>query len=455
MTDFAELRAQMVRDQIEARGVTSAAVLNAMRLVPREAFVDADLAEFAYDDTPLPIASEQTISQPYIVAEMIRAAAVAPGDRVLEIGAGSGYAAAVISRIATDVYAVERHAALARAARQRLAALGYDNVSVLEGDGTLGWPEHAPYDAIVVSTGGPSAPAALLDQLAIGGRLVIPIGATPRVQRLVRITRQAADRYDEDDLGAVQFVPLIGVGGWEEDADVRPRRRRFGTDVLTRLIRESAEPIDDIESVSLSPCSTGWAMPGWCCSVRPLTERQNSIACARASHASSFYGEAFGCSRSRPTGPMPRSSTVTFATCQRAHGLGKRSVAFPVGCGETKRRASSSSGCANTIEIKWIRARASVFTASICTRCTRPLRKSSTTSIGSIPSRRLRPKRGTVASRPGRVTRPRMDEPRSWANFVTARLTSLPCSVSSWRDVSSTPRPTATSSSMQSKTHGW
>jgi protein-L-isoaspartate(D-aspartate) O-methyltransferase len=253
MTDFAKLRAQMVRDQIQARGVTNAAVLNAMRSVPREAFVDAHLAEFAYDDTPLPIASEQTISQPYIVAEMIRAAAVAPGDRVLEIGAGSGYAAAVISRIATDVYAVERHAELARAARQRLAALGYDNVSVLEDDGTLGWPEHAPYDVIVVSAGGPSAPAALLDQLAIGGRLVIPVGATPRVQRLLRITRQAADRYDEDDLGAVQFVPLIGVGGWGEHADVRPRRRRLGTDALTRLIRESAEPIDDIESVSLSP----------------------------------------------------------------------------------------------------------------------------------------------------------------------------------------------------------
>jgi protein-L-isoaspartate(D-aspartate) O-methyltransferase len=252
MTDFAKLRARMVRDQIQARGVTSDAVLDAMRVVPREAFVDADLAEFAYDDTPLPIASGQTISQPYIVAQMIQAAVV-PGDRVLEIGAGSGYAAAVISRIAAEVCAVERHAGLARAARTRLTALGYDNVSVLDGDGSLGWPEHAPYDAIVVSAGGPAAPPALLDQLAIGGRLVIPIGATPRLQRLLRITRQAPDRYDEDDLGAVQFVPLIGAGGWEEEPDTPPRRRRLGADALARLVRESAEPIDDIESVSLSP----------------------------------------------------------------------------------------------------------------------------------------------------------------------------------------------------------
>jgi protein-L-isoaspartate(D-aspartate) O-methyltransferase len=243
----------MVHQQIQARGVTNAAVLDAMLAVPREAFVDVDLAEFAYDDAPLPIASQQTISQPYIVAEMLEAAGIEAGDRVLEVGAGSGYAAAVISRIATRVFAVERHAELARAARERLATLGYDNVSVHEGDGTLGWPEHAPYDAIVVSAGGPSAPPALLDQLAIGGRLVIPIGATPRVQRLLCITRQAPDRYDEDDLGAVQFVPLIGHGGWAEDAEARPRRRSFGSNVLSRLIRESAEPIDDIESVSLSP----------------------------------------------------------------------------------------------------------------------------------------------------------------------------------------------------------
>lgn len=253
MTDFAKLRAEMVRDQIQARGVTKAGVLDSMRLVPREAFVDAKLTEFAYEDTPLPIASEQTISQPYIVAQMVQSAEIASGDRVLEIGAGSGYAAAVISRIASEVHAVERHAGLARAARERLAALGYDNISVVEGDGTLGWPHHAPYDAIIVSAGGSSVPPALLDQLTIGGRLVIPIGATPRVQRLLRITREAPDRYDEEDLGAVQFVPLIGVGGWQDGADVRPRRHHFGSDGLTRLIRDSAEPIEDVESVSLGP----------------------------------------------------------------------------------------------------------------------------------------------------------------------------------------------------------
>jgi len=215
MSKFDEQRARMVRDDIAARGVGSAHVLGAMRVVPREVFVPEALRELAYDDAPLPIAAGQTISQPFIVAKMLEAARIIPGDRVLEIGTGSGYAAAVISRIAAQVFTVERHRGLASTARDRLKDLGYDNISVLEADGTLGWPEHAPYDAIIVSAGGPAVPKALLEQLAIGGRLVVPVGSTGRSQRLLRVTRQSRNEYVEEDLGAVAFVPLIGAQGWD------------------------------------------------------------------------------------------------------------------------------------------------------------------------------------------------------------------------------------------------
>jgi protein-L-isoaspartate(D-aspartate) O-methyltransferase len=253
MPDFEQLRAQMVRDHIQARGVSNPHVLDAMRSVSREAFVDPALAEFAYADTPLPIAADQTISQPFIVAQMLDDAQLQPGDRVLEVGTGSGYAAAVASRVAAEVFTIERRAELVRDARERLAKLRYDNVKVLEGDGTLGWPEQAPYDVIIVSAGGPSAPPALLEQLAIGGRLVVPIGPSPRAQRLVRVTRESRDRYVENDLGEVLFVPLIGASGWDEAVAARPRRPTLQTSELARLLQESAEPIDDIESVSLSP----------------------------------------------------------------------------------------------------------------------------------------------------------------------------------------------------------
>lgn len=216
MIDFDERRARMVRDDIAARGIGSPHVLSAMRIVPREAFVPEALGERAYDDAPLPIAAGQTISQPFIVAQMLDAARVIPGDRVLEIGTGSGYAAAVSSRIAAQVFTVERHGELARAARDRLSDLAYDNVSVLEADGTLGWPENAPYDAIIVSAGGPMIPKALREQLAVGGRLVIPVGAKARSQRLLRVTRRSAHEYVEDVLGRVVFVPLIGAQGWRE-----------------------------------------------------------------------------------------------------------------------------------------------------------------------------------------------------------------------------------------------
>jgi protein-L-isoaspartate(D-aspartate) O-methyltransferase len=163
------LRENMVRYQIAARGVTDERVLDAMRVVPREAFMPEELAEFAYEDTPLPIEEGQTISQPYIVALMIAAIQPEPQDRVLEIGTGSGYAAAVLSRVVGQVYTVERHEALVDLARRRLRTLGYGNVEVLHGDGSLGWPEHAPYESLIVTAGGPHVPRQLRDQLAVGG----------------------------------------------------------------------------------------------------------------------------------------------------------------------------------------------------------------------------------------------------------------------------------------------
>jgi len=209
-------RERMVAKQIEARGVEDSFVLDAMRAVPREDFMPSEERDVAYEDGPLPIGHGQTISQPYIVAAMTAAARVRPGERVLEIGTGSGYGAAVLSKIAGEVYTIERIEALADSARERLAALGYGNVHVRCGDGTLGWPEHAPYDAIVVTAGGPTVPPALLDELKPGGRLVMPLGSNPRVQRLVRLTRTGPETYAQDELEPVAFVPLIGEQGWPE-----------------------------------------------------------------------------------------------------------------------------------------------------------------------------------------------------------------------------------------------
>lgn len=202
----------MVARQLEARGIRNPRVLAAMAEVPRERFVPERLAGFAYDDGPLPIGEEQTISQPYIVALMIEAAGVAPGDRVLEVGAGSGYAAAVLSRIAGRVYAIERRESLAVTAQRRVGELGYDNLTVLPGDGTLGLHVHAPYDAILVAAGSDKVPGPLRRQLAIGGRLVVPVGGQS-VQSLLCITRTGEETWTERDLGAVRFVPLIGAHG--------------------------------------------------------------------------------------------------------------------------------------------------------------------------------------------------------------------------------------------------
>lgn len=214
--DFAALREAMVARQIAARGIRNELVLAAMREVPREAFVPDALAAFAYDDTPLPIEAGQTISQPYIVALMIDAAEIGPGAKVLEIGAGSGYAAAVIGRIAGEVIAIERHQELAAEAAERMRRLGNDNVRIVEGDGSGGLPEEAPFDAILAAASGSHVPEALKRQLAIGGALVMPVGAPGAVQILVKVIRTGAEDYETSDLGAVRFVPLVGAEGWPQ-----------------------------------------------------------------------------------------------------------------------------------------------------------------------------------------------------------------------------------------------
>lgn len=216
MVDFEHARAHMVETHIARRGVRSSLVLDAMRKVPREEFVDRSLRELAYDDAPLPIGEGQTISQPFAVAHMIDAAKVKPGDRVLEVGGGSGYAAAVLAEIVDQVFTVERLETLGKAASERLKSLGYDNVELRIGDGSKGWPECAPFDAIIVAAGGPAAPAALKQQLKVGGRLIIPVGEERRAQRLIRVVRKAADTFEEEDLGGVMFVPLVGEHGWSE-----------------------------------------------------------------------------------------------------------------------------------------------------------------------------------------------------------------------------------------------
>jgi protein-L-isoaspartate(D-aspartate) O-methyltransferase len=217
-TDFEVARAQMVERQLRARGIRDGALLAAFLTVPREAFVTPELAHLAHGDHPLPIDSGQTISQPYIVALMIEAAAIKAGQRVLEVGSGSGYAAAVISRIARRVVGIERHRELADLSRERLARLGYANIEIVAGDGTLGWPAKAPYDAILVAASGRDVPPSLVEQLAPGGRLVMPIGAPGGVQQLVLVTKRENGRIDRHNLDAVRFVPLIGVEGWNEDA---------------------------------------------------------------------------------------------------------------------------------------------------------------------------------------------------------------------------------------------
>jgi len=213
-SDFAAAREAMIERQLRRRGIVEQPILDAFRAVPREEFVDSDQRHLAYGDHPLPIEAGQTISQPYIVALMIQAAGITIGSKVLEVGAGSGYAAAVIGRIASRVIGIERHHALAEVARQRMRRLGYDNVEIVEGDGTKGWPEEAPYDAILAAASGSHVPKALIDQLAPGGSIVMPIGDPAWTQNLVKVRMRANGTLEQWDLGGVRFVPLIGEEGW-------------------------------------------------------------------------------------------------------------------------------------------------------------------------------------------------------------------------------------------------
>jgi protein-L-isoaspartate(D-aspartate) O-methyltransferase len=255
-TDFARLRDLMVDRQIAARGVRSQLVLNAMRTVPREAFLPENLREFAYEDSPLPIEEDQTISQPYIVAMMIEALALKGGEQVLEVGTGSGYAAAVLAQIAGNVYTVERIGQLAEKSAATLADLGHGNVHVLHADGTRGWLDHAPYDAIVVAAGGRDVPESLKAQLKIGGRLVIPVGNDRRYQELVRVTRVSEHQFKTEDIADVRFVPLVGEEGWapEEPRSASPKYRpavQSAEGTLEHLITASCEKFDAINSVDL------------------------------------------------------------------------------------------------------------------------------------------------------------------------------------------------------------
>jgi len=212
--DFASRRAWMVENQILGRGISATLVVTAMSRVPRERFVSADLVDCAYDDGPLPIGHGQTISQPYIVALMAEALDLAGGDVVLDIGTGSGYAAAVLASIAARVYSIERVSELAESAARVLADEGYGNVVVRCGDGTLGWPEQAPFDGICVAAGAPVVPEALKQQLRIGGHLVIPVGSVHTIQSLRRITRLSETDFRTTSLCDVRFVPLLGEQGW-------------------------------------------------------------------------------------------------------------------------------------------------------------------------------------------------------------------------------------------------
>lgn len=253
MSNFVQLKQQMIEHQMVARGLRDEQVLAAVNAVPREKFVPSELVEFAYHDAPLPIAARQTISQPYIVALMVAALQLKPGDRVLEVGTGSGYAAAILAEIAAEVFTVERHKILADTARSRLAELGYTNIQVQFGDGTLGWQSQAPFDAIAVAAGGPEVPQSLKEQLAVGGRLVIPVGEQIHSQKLLRICRLSETDFEEEDLGAVNFVPLIGVSGWEEDevGEERKGTKAGVSSSLEELIYDSSEHFASIEDVDL------------------------------------------------------------------------------------------------------------------------------------------------------------------------------------------------------------
>jgi protein-L-isoaspartate(D-aspartate) O-methyltransferase len=212
VTDFAGLRARMVERQLRGRGIEDERVLEAMAAVPREAFVPPRMRHRAYADSALPIGEEQTISQPWIVAAICQAMELTGGERVLEIGTGSGYSAAVLARLAAEVVSVERYESLARTARETLAGLEVDNVEMLVADGSRGVPDRAPFEAIAVHATAPAAPPALVDQLADGGRLVIPIAM--READMLTVLRRCGEELEAKAIGPCRFVPLIGEEGF-------------------------------------------------------------------------------------------------------------------------------------------------------------------------------------------------------------------------------------------------
>jgi protein-L-isoaspartate(D-aspartate) O-methyltransferase len=249
-TDLNKARDRMVDRHIANRGVRDSRVLAAMRRIPREAFVEEGAREFAYEDSPLLIGEGQTISQPYIVALMFEAAEIDPDDWVLEVGVGSGYAAAVAAQLAAHVCGVERHASLVAQAQKRFDELGYRNISVRHADGTKGWPDGGVFDAIVVSAGGSQIPSALKAQLKIGGRLVIPVGAEGGPQELLKLTRRSETEFDEERLGSVRFVPLVGAETWVEDGRRSSSSHLPGVSqrkTPADLVAEVAEPLPDFD----------------------------------------------------------------------------------------------------------------------------------------------------------------------------------------------------------------
>jgi protein-L-isoaspartate(D-aspartate) O-methyltransferase len=215
MIDFPKARLKMVEEQIFSRGIKDAKLIEAMKKIPRHLFVEEALQNQAYNDHPLPIGEKQTISQPYMVALMTEALLLTGREKVLEIGTGSGYQTAILAELSEKVFSIERIRALAIRARKLLYELGYFNVEIKIFDGTLGWMEESPFDAIVVTAGSPDIPQTLLDQLAIGGRLVIPVGDA-LVQDLIRVIKKE-EGFKKEDLGGCRFVKLIGKYGWEKE----------------------------------------------------------------------------------------------------------------------------------------------------------------------------------------------------------------------------------------------